>query len=450
MNPHTYRKKAQSKVVPPGRLPLGRFLVSCAKTALTGPLPSGFALSFIVFAAGAAAAGSLSAAHSFRLAEEVAVFSGPGFGRVLGQQITSSPGSLSSETILPYPGQRLAQNRTITLTVRPLAFGSGKWRYLIEWERRADREGSLYVSPVADRSNVIVQKSPAPKEFDLETGAVFEPGTRYRLEFYQRPDRGGRLLLRKFFTAPRAAGQVFCTQEARLCPDGVTYVGRTGPNCEFAACPSLATTTTSTCPQVLCAAPPQGCSYLATPGRCGCGQLVCEDRPRTGTKLLSPNGGERWARGSQQTIRWERANGPVDLYLTFPRPSCLDREPRCLIPERAPIKIASGTTGTSYRWTVRDGQEAGAASYKIKVVGGQQACTASEPPTCYGGTDESDGFFTVYSGAIAVCDYAAPPQGCSYVEGPNFNQATNCGLELFCTGNQPTDRDCAGSGCGTN
>jgi len=26
-----------------------------------------------------------------------------------------------------------------------------------------------------------------------------------------------------------------CTQEAKLCPDG-TIVGRTGPNCEFAAC----------------------------------------------------------------------------------------------------------------------------------------------------------------------------------------------------------------------
>ncbi|TSC75278.1 MAG: hypothetical protein G01um101430_485 [Parcubacteria group bacterium Gr01-1014_30] len=29
--------------------------------------------------------------------------------------------------------------------------------------------------------------------------------------------------------------QQACTQEAKLCPDG-SYVGRTGPNCEFAAC----------------------------------------------------------------------------------------------------------------------------------------------------------------------------------------------------------------------
>lgn len=33
-----------------------------------------------------------------------------------------------------------------------------------------------------------------------------------------------------------------CTADAKLCPDG-SYVGRTGPNCEFAECPSVATTT---------------------------------------------------------------------------------------------------------------------------------------------------------------------------------------------------------------
>jgi len=33
-----------------------------------------------------------------------------------------------------------------------------------------------------------------------------------------------------------AAEPIFCTQEAKLCPDG-SYVGRTWPNCEFAPCP---------------------------------------------------------------------------------------------------------------------------------------------------------------------------------------------------------------------
>ncbi|OHA92006.1 MAG: hypothetical protein A3J09_00720 [Candidatus Zambryskibacteria bacterium RIFCSPLOWO2_02_FULL_51_21] len=30
--------------------------------------------------------------------------------------------------------------------------------------------------------------------------------------------------------------QVFCTMDAMQCPDG-SYVGRTGPNCEFSPCP---------------------------------------------------------------------------------------------------------------------------------------------------------------------------------------------------------------------
>jgi hypothetical protein len=30
--------------------------------------------------------------------------------------------------------------------------------------------------------------------------------------------------------------EVFCTQDAQECPDG-TFVGRSGPNCEFAPCP---------------------------------------------------------------------------------------------------------------------------------------------------------------------------------------------------------------------
>lgn len=32
--------------------------------------------------------------------------------------------------------------------------------------------------------------------------------------------------------------KIFCTQEAKQCPDGITYVVRTGPNCEFAKCPT--------------------------------------------------------------------------------------------------------------------------------------------------------------------------------------------------------------------
>jgi uncharacterized protein (UPF0179 family) len=39
----------------------------------------------------------------------------------------------------------------------------------------------------------------------------------------------------------KAPGPVACTQEAKLCPDG-SAVGRTGPNCEFAECPTTTAT----------------------------------------------------------------------------------------------------------------------------------------------------------------------------------------------------------------
>ncbi len=43
-----------------------------------------------------------------------------------------------------------------------------------------------------------------------------------------------------------------CTMEAKLCPDGISYVGRSGPNCEFEACPSGTTaTTTPTTPETM-------------------------------------------------------------------------------------------------------------------------------------------------------------------------------------------------------
>ncbi|MEI6426681.1 MAG: hypothetical protein WCO66_05045 [Candidatus Absconditabacteria bacterium] len=37
--------------------------------------------------------------------------------------------------------------------------------------------------------------------------------------------------------APQATA---CTMDAKACPDG-SYVGRTGPNCEFAPCPTTNT-----------------------------------------------------------------------------------------------------------------------------------------------------------------------------------------------------------------
>lgn len=37
---------------------------------------------------------------------------------------------------------------------------------------------------------------------------------------------------------------VVCSMDAKLCPDG-SYVGRSGPNCEFKECPETSTPSTS-------------------------------------------------------------------------------------------------------------------------------------------------------------------------------------------------------------
>ncbi len=45
-------------------------------------------------------------------------------------------------------------------------------------------------------------------------------------------------------TARAPSGGQTCPQETKICPDG-SSVGRTGPNCEFAACPGATATSTA-------------------------------------------------------------------------------------------------------------------------------------------------------------------------------------------------------------
>src|ERR1035437_4759143 len=48
-------------------------------------------------------------------------------------------------------------------------------------------------------------------------------------------------LASKYFSAPQNNQPVACTMEAKLCPDG-SSVARTGPKCEFTACPQASST----------------------------------------------------------------------------------------------------------------------------------------------------------------------------------------------------------------
>lgn len=70
--------------------------------------------------------------------------------------------------------------------------------------------------------------------------------------------------------APPAA----CTQEAKQCPDG-SYVGRTGPNCEFASCPSATT-------------PPVSGANCTSDAECPSANYSCEATQGYGT--VYPNG----------------------------------------------------------------------------------------------------------------------------------------------------------------
>ena len=62
-----------------------------------------------------------------------------------------------------------------------------------------------------------------------------------------------------------------CTQEAKQCPDG-SYVGRTGPNCEFAKCPGIN---------------PQPATECKKDSDCPSSQYICQELQGTGTACPS-------------------------------------------------------------------------------------------------------------------------------------------------------------------
>jgi hypothetical protein len=72
-------------------------------------------------------------------------------------------------------------------------------------------------------------------------------------------------------TVTKVGGQVACTQEAKLCPDG-SAVGRIGPNCEFAPCP------------VVNPNPVVGCTKDSD---CPSSQYICQEIQGTGTACPS-------------------------------------------------------------------------------------------------------------------------------------------------------------------
>jgi hypothetical protein len=91
-------------------------------------------------------------------------------------------------------------------------------------------------------------------------------------------------------------GQTACTQEAKLCPDG-SYVGRTGPQCQFSLCPTenTATTTGVTTPPITTTSGISGivllgptCPVMRNPP-----DPQCADKPYSGTFVVTTSDGSR-------------------------------------------------------------------------------------------------------------------------------------------------------------
>jgi len=83
---------------------------------------------------------------------------------------------------------------------------------------------------------------------------------------------------------------VACTQEAKACPDG-SYVGRSGPNCEFAACPQPSAKSTSTPPAPVQTGGING--YIHTGPTCPVQRILpdpnCADRPYANIGVMAIN-----------------------------------------------------------------------------------------------------------------------------------------------------------------
>jgi hypothetical protein len=72
---------------------------------------------------------------------------------------------------------------------------------------------------------------------DFSATLTFKTSSASGFLILQNDNPSGNPATSKTFEVPvQFSGVTACTQEAKLCPDG-SYVGRTGPNCEFAPCP---------------------------------------------------------------------------------------------------------------------------------------------------------------------------------------------------------------------
>jgi hypothetical protein len=110
---------------------------------------------------------------------------------------------------------------------------------------------------------------------------------------------------------------VACTTDAKQCPDG-SYVGRSGPNCEFAACPGedaggACTQDALECPDgTFVSRTGPNCSFAACPVTGADGGYVC---PRPGNIDCMPIVDSAYVKLCESSFRqWAQANCPGVTY----------------------------------------------------------------------------------------------------------------------------------------
>lgn len=136
---------------------------------------------------------------------------------------------------------------------------------------------------------------------------------------------------------------------------------------------------------------------------------VMGDIVMSSLKVLSPNGGETWVKNTTKTISWDQIRIPsscpdgancvdyvapsfYDISLINYHSPCLNN--RCPLSVTAPIVIAKGVYGNSYKWNVgkilNENEKVRDGSYQIVVC-----------ETGSGVCDSSDNYFKIISKNIA-------------------------------------------------
>lgn len=137
---------------------------------------------------------------------------------------------------------------------------------------------------------------------------------------------------------------VACSQEARLCPDG-SYVSRTGPECQFAACPSGAVTSTPPAPVVPPVTVKSGgiSGYIHMGPTCPVERIPpdpnCADRPYANAAVSAIGSSGKQYQTQSDSVGKFNLSVPADSYAV--KVSSPNSLPRC--PDQTATVIANNT-----------------------------------------------------------------------------------------------------------